>query len=791
MRRPFVVVATLAFVAVSSSIYLPAAHGQGFFDDLVNELDDLINNNSSNSNNPPPNSRNSSNASRPLNAGSMLVEANTGWTSDPLPANTTIDLLGKRWSLPVAFDVDANGNVTVMPQSSFPAGNRVRISNGSPNDFGFGFTVWSGTPPASASSRSSGRSNNTPSVGTGNVTVINRSSNSVTARYTLPNGQSYGPNGYSRLWQSISPGGKDVTPNIAVGTKVTVDGYDGQDFYVRNNDELTLVVSDDGIAQRAATGSSGSGSPSTGMSPNQVAVINAGQRWQSGTFPMGTRAKVGGSGVTTETTYKLPADVVAFADGGLAERSSVLSGTYLVITNNSLSDVIVEFITPTNSSRPSNGTSSGSSPPSNNQPTGFTGNIRVHNQSGQSITARYTLPAGKTYYFDGSSHQSLYVTLDDRATDRTPNIAEGTKVTVDGYDDVFYVRRGDNLDLDVFASEIGQSAASGSPGPAPNPSPPRLNDSRNENSPVDTTPRPMPIPSGSNDGSTIPKPIPSPDPSADNKPRPTPADAASGTTPLTSAVAGSLTQRINAEVNQILEDFEKASETRVATLQRDLAKWQFAAPAAPHIGRAAIGGDAQKVSELFDDAAKRADVDVTEAAITLYEPLKAIATLRASLLGLSTKMLAGQSTADLVPDLQSIKQLADDHKSPGLADAMAMIQRDLVIRDQINRAVAPANANQPLPSGSVTMIRHPLVSVDVTYLGNGGLILTRATDANIGVVQATAGATTTIDKQFTFERPSLASLRQAAGTELFEFADAQPAAPADAGDLLDLLKAAQ
>jgi len=204
-------------------------------------------------------------------------------------------------------------------------------------------------------------------------------------------------------------------------------------------------------------------------------------------------------------------------------------------------------------------------------------------------------------------------------------------------------------------------------------------------------------------------------------------------------VAQQLALRVNSEVKRVLNDFDRASTRRVAALKNELIAAGFPADGAVAIGNAAINGDPTKMKALFIEH-RPGSASVSRSVDGTY--LK-IATFRKSFADLLAMIEAGNPASVMAANFQAIKDQATNLGASGLADAMTLTQRDLLIRDTVNSVVISSVLNvgqQSLPTGRVTIIRHPWVDGQATYLGIGGLILTRSNDDRIVVFKATAGA---------------------------------------------------
>jgi len=468
---------------------------------------------------------------------------------------------------------------------------------------------------------------------------------------------------------------------------------------------------------------SGGGNPNSRTPPRpvgQLVQVLAGDRWQSSPFPAGTHVTVDGPGVTNANTFKLPASLVVDSNGEVVANSVVLSGTVVAIRNDSSDEVRLQFL------QPSGGGSSPVSPaptatPPNNRPSAGIGDVVVKNLSGGTVRVTYKLPTGKRYSVRGNLHSEVYFDLRSGRTDETPDIAENTRVTFEGYVDEFYLDRNTTLMLTIHNNYVGSQVV---PQAAPSPGSPVA--------PL-TPANPLPNPSPGSNSNPLP-PAPGPVATVPQNTIPT-----ARTMPLTSEVAVGLAQRINKEVLQVLNSFDQGSTGRVAALQRELVAAGFPEDGAAAIGGAATDGDPTKIAGLFKEH-RPANASVPK---TMETSHLAIATFRKSFTELLTKMAAGSSAADMAANIQAVKEQATNLGAAGLADAMTLTQQDLLIRDTINGAVLSSvlsvGGSAP-PAGSVTVIRHPMLDGQTSYLGLGGVIVTRSNDDRIIVQKSTAGA---------------------------------------------------
>ncbi len=464
-------------------------------------------------------------------------------------------------------------------------------------------------------------------------------------------------------------------------------------------------------------------SANTGMLPNPVEQVPANRGSTSGTYPRGTRVNVGGPG-TSGQQFTLPITITVNSNGSITRQNHVPTSNVINVDNQSPNNIILEFIKPgATSSTPVTPTPSGPAAAPNNRSSVGTGNVTVTNRSGGTVRVDYKLPRGK--YYGPSGYSTLWISLGNRGTDDTSGIAENTRINFGGYVDEFFVARDQQLHLTIHPTYVSASAVpltSPNPSPAPNPNP-----------------------------SPTPSPAPNPGPSSNPAPAPTPNSGSGGagtfplnpipqpqTTPLTNAISQALAERVNKDVASILNDFDRASVARVEVLKRELIAAGFPAnaDAVTDIPNAAKNGDPTALTALIK---QHGTSDIPR---SLQAAFLATATFRKSYNDLLVKFEAGNPAAGMTPEFEAVKSLAATLAASGLAEAMTLVQQELLIRDKISRASVSSVLNvgqQSLPTGPVTIIRHPEVSGQATYLGDGGLILTRSNDQKIVVFVSTAG----------------------------------------------------
>ncbi|MBI2479333.1 MAG: hypothetical protein HYV60_12085 [Planctomycetia bacterium] len=374
------------------------------------------------------------------------------------------------------------------------------------------------------------------------------------------------------------------------------------------------------------------------MFANAFAEVDANTGFKSDPFPAGTRVKIQGPG-TSSQSFQLPASVVVLADGSIGQLGAAVSGNYLILDNRSPNGVELEFILPggTNATpRPR--------PPvnPNNRSSQGTGSVEAKNVSGGQVIVRYTLPAGHTYSYNGQNHNSLYAPVGHGRTDKTPDVAENTRVTVDGYVEEFYVVRNALLLLSIHSNNItAQTIPINLPSPSPNP-------------PLNPSPSPPSNPTSN----PVPNPGPATGPLANVQRNAIPI---ARTSPLTSAVALPLAQRINKEVKQLLADFDRASTARAAALKLELIAAGFPEDGAAAITRATIDGDPIETTELFKQL-RPSNANVPR---SLESTHLAIATFRKSFTDLLAKIESGSSSSSMGTDFRAIKEQGTNLGAPG------------------------------------------------------------------------------------------------------------------------------
>lgn len=475
--------------------------------------------------------------------------------------------------------------------------------------------------------------------------------------------------------------------------------------------------------------------PAGGMLPSVVPSVNPSSSWTSPSQPRGTYAVVGGPG-TQSQRINLPESISIDPNGRINSLNSTPPGNSLRITNNSPDPVGIEFIPlggstntpfvgpPSWNTPGSTGSAGPATPPPNTRTSFGTGDIEVTNLSGKNVRVDYYCPQGKTYTLPNGGgtypHVMTNPLLNGR-TDSTPNIAENTEIRFDGYPGyVFYSPRNQTIYLTIHSNHVtAQYSAVSSPGPSPGPTP---------------VPGPTPAP---NPGPN-PAPAPTPNPGTANPGvfphNPIPK---SETKPLTNAVSQALAAVINKDVASILNAFDRASDARVDELKSELTTAGLPPGAVKDILHAAKNGDPTALIALMKQSGSSSIPRSLQAA------LLASATFRKSHNELLVKFEAGNPASVMTQDFQGVKDLAATLGASGLTEAMSLTQQELLIRDKINRAAVSSVLSigqQVLPTGSVTIIRHPGVNGQATFLGDGNLALIRSNDQNISVSVATAGA---------------------------------------------------
>ncbi|MCA9118805.1 MAG: hypothetical protein H6822_05015 [Planctomycetaceae bacterium] len=277
MRSHSTIVVLVAIAAISYSIPTPIAHGQTA-EEIIDEVFNLFNNssNSNNSNNSNANSNQGSGSRSRMYANAMdTVDPNTGYRSDSFPPGTRVKINGPNTStqyfnLPASLMVLPDGSIGQL--GAAVSGNYVILDNRSNNSVELEFIPPGGTTMTPAP-RPQVPPNNRSSSGTGDVEAKNVSGVQVTVRYTLPTGKyySYNNRNNSSLYAHVANGRVDETPGIAENTRVTVDNY-VEEFYVPRGSKLMLTIHNNYIASQVVpipipTAPTPNPSPTPGSNP--------------------------------------------------------------------------------------------------------------------------------------------------------------------------------------------------------------------------------------------------------------------------------------------------------------------------------------------------------------------------------------------------------------------------------------------------------------------------------------------------------------------------------------------